>query len=58
MQIGNFVGEYSVHNDSISYMFIPSIPRTEIGEEWYPSYWITSVEVDEEEFQKVIQSLE
>lgn len=58
LKIGDFIGEYDVYNNSISYMFIPAIPRSEIGEDWYPFYRMTSVGVAEEEFQKVVQSLD
>ncbi|UCZ51475.1 hypothetical protein LGQ02_11360 [Bacillus shivajii] len=56
--IDNFVGEYKVNEnvDNVSYQFIPAIPRTDI--DWYPFYWANSVGIDEEEFQKVINSLD
>ncbi|MBU8907520.1 hypothetical protein KH400_12970 [Desertibacillus haloalkaliphilus] len=58
--IDNFVGEYKLNDHvnglNLSYEFIPAIPKTEI--DWYPFYRIVSVGIDEEEFQKVIKSLE
>jgi hypothetical protein len=58
LEVGNFVGEYRVNanSDNLSYQFIPSIPRTEINS--YPFYWINSVGIGEDEFQKVVKSLE
>lgn len=58
LMIDNFVGEYKVNGklENLSYLFIQAIPRTEI--EWYPFYWVNSVGIIEEDFQKVIKLLE
>ncbi|UCZ51542.1 hypothetical protein LGQ02_11730 [Bacillus shivajii] len=56
-EIGNYVGEYEdrekIHR--LSFMFIPSVPRSQIDN--YPFYHIRAVGIDEEDFHKVVRSL-
>ncbi|MBB5171933.1 hypothetical protein [Texcoconibacillus texcoconensis] len=56
LMVNNYVGEYKVNDnsDNISFQFIPASAEID----WHPFYWVNSVGIDEEEFQKVIKSLE
>ncbi|MCD8510185.1 MAG: hypothetical protein LRY73_10155 [Bacillus sp. (in: Bacteria)] len=58
LEIGEFVGEYRLTPElnALAYVFVPLISRTD--HQASPSYWIRSVGVEEEEFHKVIESLQ
>lgn len=58
LQIDEFVGVYSDNKqlDALSYEFIPALPKNEV--KWYPYYRMNSLRVEQEEFQKVVESLE
>ncbi len=58
LKIGDFVGEYkkTPNKEFFQFSFIPIIPRDEIS--MYPYYRVVSVGLEENEFNKVIESLQ